>query len=261
VCVRGVFGRGEICGEGGQRRGRAQAPSSRSPHRITRLHAGGGGLPHGGQAGPAGFGLVRRGRAHRFIYFVLLRSFSLLWPRPAPFPLLYQSLLPTFAVHPNLKLPYPSNQMFRRAAPTLAALAKRALAADLPAGMTGTATAGRWLPALATSALTVNAPPSFGAPRFASSTPASPPSPAAKNHTGWGQTKASELLDFKARNRHGGDAILAQRPRTRKEERRCGEPAAAVAPPLTPFRPSTPHRATNGAPGCGAPRPTWSSTR
>lgn len=91
--------------------------------------------------------------------------------------------------------------MFRRAAPTLAALAKRALAADLPAGMTGTATAGRWLPALATSALTVNAPPSFGAPRFASSTPASPPSPAAKNHTGWGQTKASELLDFKGNER------------------------------------------------------------
>lgn len=101
--------------------------------------------------------------------------------------------------------------MFRRAAPTLAALAKRALVADLAAGTAAASTASRWAPAAAAAASALARGPAlpFVTTRFASTTSPDPPSPAAKNHTGWGQTKVSELLDFKVCEREVGSADTA----------------------------------------------------
>jgi hypothetical protein len=96
--------------------------------------------------------------------------------------------------------------MHRAGGRALAALAMRALAGGEPA-LAAASTSARALlaraPAAATTTLlhstTSREWPAPAARTFSSSAPDPPPSPAAKNHTGWGQTKVQELLDFKVR--------------------------------------------------------------
>lgn len=99
-----------------------------------------------------------------------------------------------------------SETMHRAGGRALAALAMRALAGGEPA-LAAASTSARALlaraPAAATTTLlhstTSREWPAPAARTFSSSAPDPPPSPAAKNHTGWGQTKVQELLDFKVR--------------------------------------------------------------
>ena len=145
---------------------------------------------------------------------------------------------------PHAHQPPSCHLMFRRAAPALASLAKRALACEaLPASTTAAST--RWAPTAA-AVLAAAREPSWAVARpfSAAPSPPSPPSPAAKNHTGWGQTKVSELLDFKVGMRVGGGiergrecCERAGTPRCAPRERRCG--GSQDAPPF----PSSSHPA------------------